>query len=171
MCSRLSVCLCFPSCSASHSLIWMLGYASTASLCDYNSCRHRDHCWKRSRHGRWDLTCLKYAPCMFTMNSEIYLSVLFVRMQTSDLRGKKKLSPALTQSTAGLVCPKCGTAKISGRLSCCARGGAWFHNCGDSNDSNFDHTWVEGIQACESTFPPVFVHAYTYIYIYIYIYI
>ena len=47
-------------------------------------------------------------------------------------------------------CPKCGTTKKSGELSCCARGGAWFKNCGDVGDTKFGHTWAEGIQACES---------------------
>ena len=45
-------------------------------------------------------------------------------------------------------CPKCGIVKKSGKLSCCARGGAWFKQCGDAGDSTFDHTWVEGIQTC-----------------------
>ena len=47
-------------------------------------------------------------------------------------------------------CSKCGILKKSGKLSCCARGGVWFKNCGDAGDSNFDHTWVEGMQACDS---------------------
>ena len=46
-------------------------------------------------------------------------------------------------------CPKCGTIKNSAKLSCCARGGAWFKKCGDAGDTNFDHTWVEGIHACK----------------------
>ena len=46
------------------------------------------------------------------------------------------------------VCTKCVVIKRSGRLSCCAPGGAWFENCGTSSNSNTDHTWVEGIQAC-----------------------
>ena len=48
------------------------------------------------------------------------------------------------------VCPKCGTIKKSGKRSCCARDGAWFKNCGDGDDTQFDHTWTEGIQACRS---------------------
>ena len=48
------------------------------------------------------------------------------------------------------VCPKCGTNAKSGKLSCCAPGGAWFKNCGDNGDSRFNHTWFEGIQACSS---------------------
>ena len=47
-------------------------------------------------------------------------------------------------------CPKCSDNKKSGALSCCARGGSWFKNCGDAGDSKFDHTWAEGIQACKS---------------------
>ena len=50
------------------------------------------------------------------------------------------------------ACTKCGTIKKSGKRSCCARGGAWFKNCGDAGDTKFDHTWVQGIQACKSAF-------------------
>ena len=53
-------------------------------------------------------------------------------------------------TTSALRCPKCGAAKKSGKLSCCARGGAWFKNCGDVGDMKFDHTWAEGFQACKS---------------------
>ena len=45
-------------------------------------------------------------------------------------------------------CPMCGMAKKSGKLSCCARGGAWFQTCGDVGNKQFEHTWVEGVQAC-----------------------
>ena len=60
---------------------------------------------------------------------------------------------AVTTTAAAAVsinkgCSKCGTLKKSGKLSCCARGGDWFKNCGDISDLNFGHTWVEGIQAC-----------------------
>ena len=54
-----------------------------------------------------------------------------------------------TSNMTGLVCPKCGTTKKSGRRSCCARGGSWFKNCGDARDPNFDHTWPEGIRSCK----------------------
>ena len=60
-------------------------------------------------------------------------------------------TPAATTTTmtaTGSICFKCGTVKKSGKLSCCARGGSWFKNCGDSGDSKFEHTWVEGVQAC-----------------------
>ena len=56
-------------------------------------------------------------------------------------------------ATGGKRCPKCGKGKKSGKLSCCARGGAWFQKCGDGDDSKFDHTWMEGIQACNSGSP------------------
>ena len=46
------------------------------------------------------------------------------------------------------LCPKCAAINKSGKLSCCAPGGAWFKNCGTSGNSNTDHTWVEGMQAC-----------------------
>merc|ERR1712230_111276 len=47
----------------------------------------------------------------------------------------------------GRVCSKCGTNTKSGKLSCCAPGGSWFKQCGNSENS--EHTWLEGIQACE----------------------
>ena len=50
----------------------------------------------------------------------------------------------------GKRCPKCGVKK-SGTLSCCARGGAWFNNCGDEESVNADHTWTDGIQACKGS--------------------
>ena len=56
-----------------------------------------------------------------------------------------------TTSVSGVStkeCSKCGSMKKSGKLSCCARGGAWYGNCGDAWDSNVDHTWLEGMQAC-----------------------
>ena len=46
------------------------------------------------------------------------------------------------------VCPKCGTNKKSGKLTCCGRGGSWFKKCGDTDDPKFDHTWDEGVEAC-----------------------
>merc|ERR1712232_1203086 len=48
------------------------------------------------------------------------------------------------------TCPqnKCGYTNTQ-KPSCCAPGGAWFQNCGNDGDTNFDHTWAEGIQACK----------------------
>ena len=68
--------------------------------------------------------------------------------------------PATTSEFAlsdGNGCPVCGTSKKSGKRSCCARGGAWFKNCGDVGDTKLDHTWAEGVQACESTLYRLFV--------------
>ena len=53
------------------------------------------------------------------------------------------------------TCSKCRSTKKSGKLSCCARGGAWFKNCGDAGERKFDHTWAEGIQACKGFWPNV----------------
>ena len=49
------------------------------------------------------------------------------------------------------VCPKCGIFKKSGKINCCASGGAWFNQCGDAGDSKFDHTWLEGKESCKRT--------------------
>ena len=47
------------------------------------------------------------------------------------------------------VCPVCGTFANTGDRSCCATGGAWFQKCGTTDDSDAEHTWTEGIQACK----------------------
>ena len=36
-----------------------------------------------------------------------------------------------------------------GKLSCCAPNASWYHNCGRTGDSNFEHTWTEGFKACK----------------------
>ena len=56
-----------------------------------------------------------------------------------------------TSAASSTQCPKCGLGKQSGKRSCCFRGGAWFKKCGAAGDSQLEHTWVEGIQACKST--------------------
>ena len=57
-------------------------------------------------------------------------------------------NPSASVVGRSIWCPKCGYQK-SGKRSCCARGGDWFQNCGDVGDTKFDHTWAEGIKACE----------------------
>ena len=56
--------------------------------------------------------------------------------------------PVDTGTGTGTGCPTCGTIKKTGQRSCCAPGGSWLDNCGGPGDSNFDHTWVEGVQVC-----------------------
>ena len=51
-------------------------------------------------------------------------------------------------STVNLECSKCGTNK-AGKRSCCGRGGSWAGKCGNEVNEKFDHTWGEGVQACE----------------------
>ena len=51
--------------------------------------------------------------------------------------------------TSSSICPKCGITKKSGKMSCCGQGGSWFGNCGSASDTNADHTWHEGLQACK----------------------
>ena len=61
-------------------------------------------------------------------------------------------TPPTTNASVMIIkrCQKCGTTKQSGKPSCCARGGAWFKKCGDAGDTKFDHTWAEGMQACNN---------------------
>ena len=58
--------------------------------------------------------------------------------------------PAVTTTIISSVCRKCGAIEKSGKTSCCGRGGSWFRNCGSAGNSNFGHTWYEGIQACKA---------------------
>ena len=53
-------------------------------------------------------------------------------------------------TTISSACLKCGITKKSGKMSCCGRGGSWFGNCGSARDTNTDHTWHEGLQACKA---------------------
>ena len=55
-------------------------------------------------------------------------------------------------TTSSSVCSKCGKFKKSGTVSCCAKGGAWFGDCGNDGDAEYGHTFKEGIQACKSKF-------------------
>ena len=67
------------------------------------------------------------------------------------------ITASLSTPSSRSVCVKCGSIKKSGKLSCCALGGAWFKKCGNAGDRQFDHTWAEGVQACKSfstTFQP-----------------
>ena len=58
-------------------------------------------------------------------------------------------SVATTRPTR-VVCLTCGAIKKTGKLSCCARGGSWFGKCGGAGNTNREHTWSEGLQACEA---------------------
>ena len=49
------------------------------------------------------------------------------------------------------ICPKCGSKKHSNKRSCCARDGAWFNKCGMPGDLAAEHTWTEGVQACQTS--------------------
>ena len=57
---------------------------------------------------------------------------------------------AVMTTIASSVCPKCGTIKKSGKLSCCGHGGSWFKNCGAPGTTKLHHAWYEGIQACKA---------------------
>ena len=65
------------------------------------------------------------------------------------------MTTSMSEVSSNNRCPKCGTVTKSGATSCCARGGAWFKNCGDVGDTRFGHTWTEGIRVCEHVAPSV----------------
>ena len=55
-------------------------------------------------------------------------------------------------TTNKITCPKCGTFEKSGRVSCCAPGGAWYKHCGGADNKNVDHRWSDGAAACKRKF-------------------
>ena len=59
---------------------------------------------------------------------------------------------ARTPSALTMTCPRCGTFTKSGRRSCCAPGGAWFTNCGDTHKKNVGHRWFDGVATCKRKF-------------------
>ena len=60
-------------------------------------------------------------------------------------------TPVTTQGVGSAImrCPNCGTFKKSGRISCCAPGGAWYRNCGGIENRDVGHSWQEGIRVCK----------------------
>jgi len=59
-------------------------------------------------------------------------------------------TPAISPTIAGTkMCLQCDTFAKSGRVSCCAPGGAWHENCGGAGYRNADYTWFEGMKDCK----------------------
>ena len=89
------------------------------------------------------LCCLQYPKIMhashdtWAKNQNARLRILHVCTSPTA---------SFATATGSHVC-KCGTFKNTGKPSCCASGGDWFGNCGPK----MDHTWLEGVQACESS--------------------
>ena len=71
---------------------------------------------------------------------------LIVRSPTTTSVGTAAITSAVAHT---MGCPKCGTFAKSGRVSCCAPGGAWYKNCGGTGNRNVDHTWFEGVEVCK----------------------
>ena len=61
-------------------------------------------------------------------------------------------TPVITSTIMVVTCPKCGKFQKSGRVSCCAPGGAWYKNCGGVGNRNVDHRWFAGVEACKRKF-------------------
>ena len=101
------------------------------------------------------LAAIAGGDCSICMMSGMWrFCCCIINPRPTPVRSGTTPSPvAMPMSTkAGILCPKCGTIKKSGKRNCCTRGGAWFKKCGDDGDATFDHTWSQGFQACESRF-------------------
>ena len=81
---------------------------------------------------------IRYFICSLHCLAGMKITVNIVRAQTTVSRH------------LAVQCLLCGKLKNNGKLSCCAPGGSWFRKCGNTGDSKFDHTWLEGIEACKS---------------------
>jgi len=75
-----------------------------------------------------------------------------IRITNKYNRGFERDLIQRTSTTAiTLTCPKCGKFKKSGRVSCCAPGGAWYRNCGGVVSGDIGYRWFDGVQACKRT--------------------
>ena len=101
----------------------------------------------------WDMFDLCYMPdtnariCLAAAKSSVAAATTVAGTTTTPAR----VTVAATAPTpASVACPKCGTNK-GGKRTCCTRGGSWFEKCGEPGDSNFEHTYAEGIQSCQDS--------------------
>merc|ERR1712025_1365862 len=110
--------------------------------------------------GFWDAKQFKQTLCgehwvksMATKNGTFRNSVGRISKQvcsTGRAGIERELIVRHTSTTADVpTCPNCGIFKKSGRASCCAPGGAWYKNCGGTGNNKLDHSWIEGVEACE----------------------
>ena len=87
---------------------------------------------------------LKLGVCVSFINTHMFVAAITTRVPTTTTA---VVTTALTNRP--ITCPQCGDKNKFGKSSCCGRGGSWFQKCGDPGESNFDHTWSDGIEACE----------------------
>lgn len=83
--------------------------------------------------------------CFRHINQRIYLSFV------TNTQPNVVLAGITNEPDTSRLCPKCGMKTRSGKLSCCSREGAWYNKCGDPGNTSFQYTWLEGVQACESS--------------------
>ena len=103
----------------------------------------RKYPWKKRMAGADFFVYIPFLQNMSSYATDMHSNIVLPGMDT----------PLVTSAhTIGPTCSKCGTVKKSGRRSCCGRGGAWFQKCGNAGDKTVNHTWAEGIRACESKF-------------------
>ena len=84
-----------------------------------------------------------------SIHGDLVKASVFPMLVNAPTLTVSRVTPSLPALSDSKGCGKCARTKKSGKNSCCARGGAWFKNCGDAGDTQFDHTWAEGIQACK----------------------
>ena len=91
----------------------------------------------------------KQAPSQHVSRQSIPERELIARTPT----GTSVSTPSITSTIdRTITCPRCGAFQRSGKVSCCAPGGAWFKNCGGLGSKSVDHRWSEGVKACKRKF-------------------
>merc|ERR1711934_31098 len=73
----------------------------------------------------------------------------FVRPIYNDVGRELVRRPGSTSPANANGCPKCGKFGKSGRVSCCAPGGAWYKKCGSAKNKNVQYKWSQGTDACK----------------------
>merc|ERR1719201_3106010 len=73
----------------------------------------------------------------------------FVRPIYNDVGRELVRRPGSTSPANANECPKCGKFGKSGRVSCCAPGGAWYKKCGSAKNKNVQYKWSQGTDACK----------------------
>ena len=89
------------------------------------------------------------APGQYASRRPLPDRELVVRKPSSTLVSTPSITSAIDRK---ITCPRCGTFRKSGRVSCCAPGGAWFKNCGGLGSEHVDYRWSEGVDACKRKF-------------------
>ena len=138
-CNELDAGRCFRSCQDYGLVQKRLEVCATHKSC--SDCMQGDCKWFQGWHAEGGGKCTVYYGQF----------MLFVQTCPTTVSTSTVITSSTTTQTHG-PCTRCGSAYPYGiGLSCCHRGGSWYHDCGDPGDSRFQHTWDDGIEVCKGS--------------------